>query len=176
MVTATLRPVANGEYQQCYQQEPSSGEHWDKVCDQTTATYVRSYRTGGTTLYETYKFNFPPGVYSQIKLTLYAKDLYGTYGHYSNIGGYVYKSGVGGHAESLEALYDTKWTYYTYTYNQNPITDTAWGMLSGDAVEFGFKGWQCCNNESILLAEVVLEVTYTPIAAGSGQIIGLSAW
>lgn len=173
MVTVNLYPVANGSYQQCYSQYPSSGYHWDKLStNDGLSSYVDSARYGGTTLYETYKFTFPAGIYSQVVLTFVAKYVYGTYGHYSNIGAHV-RSGGSGYSEPLEPLWDAGWTTYTYTYNQNPVTGLDWGVIDGNDVEFGFKGWQCCNNENILVTQLYLTVTYIPIGGGGAQIIGL---
>ena len=174
-MTVNIYPAANGSYQQCAQQYPASGSHYDKLStNDGYETYVKSSRVGGTTFYETYRFNFPAGIYSNITLKMWVCCESGSYGHYSKSGAFVY-SPAGSYASGLTALAcgPSNFALKSYSFSTNPITGAAWGVID-NTTEFGFKGWQCCNNESMLITQLYLTVTYEPLSSGGAQIIGLS--
>ena len=165
MATETLRPNDAGDLTQISNQYPDSGEHWDKVDEETpdTITYVKGESDG--TYYDLY--NLPAhsvgrGTINFIKVYSRAKadttpDQY-THRIHIKTGGTIY--------DGAQVLVTTSWVTYSDQWNTNPKTEVAWTWDDIDALQIGISLRYESSSPLVYpktsCTQVYVEVDYTP--------------
>ncbi|KKK71107.1 hypothetical protein LCGC14_2917280 [marine sediment metagenome] len=155
MSTETLRPNAVGDETSISDHSPSSGEHWDKVDEETTddlATYIIT--TSG--LYERDLFNLPAssgsGTINFIKIYLRCKGN-GAYFKLSLKSNSTVTDGT----EVL--LTSSPWKNSSEQWNTNPADAAAWEWADIDTLQIGVALNSAAS--TAICTQVYVEVDYT---------------
>ena len=172
MALLTLRPNGAGTYTSIASQYPATGNHWDKVDDETPddgATIVYTTFSG----YQTDCFVFP----NQSDIgPINSVSVYVVCDKESSGGGYlctpiifIAPSWYG----TDQTLADGGYSEYHQTWTTNPATSSSWEWSDLDSAEIGVR-LRGLGDYEVRCTQVYVVIDYTPYpSGGEGQIIGL---
>lgn len=172
MATETLRPNAAGDETSIGWQLPATGEHWEKVDEETpdeASTYVRNYLTS----YQRDLYNLPAssgsGTINFIKI--YFRCRQDTSGNFYAKPSLKSNSTV---TDGTEINLTTSWATYSEQWNTNPADGQAWEWADIDALQIGvsLKGNGSYN---AFCTQIYVEVDYTAVTEKSSSDTGSGA-
>ena len=152
----TLRPNAPGDVTTIPLETPSGVAHWELVDDVTPDeddTHIRCYNGAG---YDLYNLPAPSGSGTINFIKVYLRCRYASPGTNFcepkiKIGGIEYDAGE----QALTANY----AYYTYQWNQNPNSESAWTWDDIDSLQIGLRlRWSQPR-----CTQAYVEIDYTPV-------------
>lgn len=180
----TLRPNAAGTYTTWDSQYPASGSHWQK-CDDTgtgdgDTTYIYTQSGTGASLpsyrIDTYNLNDVVNITSGSTIhnvTVYfkGKSTSATYKGVCSVAMRIGGSNYFGGSNTLSTTY----SYYSYTWNSNPKTGSAWTISDLNSLQAGVYGRSGYQSRGfpfndyvyypIRVTQVYARVEYTPPSA-----------
>ena len=164
--TETLRPEAAGDETGIAVQEPTSGEHWDKVDEATSdddSTYIQSNSSSWQEdLYNTANSTVGSGTINYVKVYMVAKSL-NTPGQTS---AYVQIKTNGAEYDGTPEQVTTSYATYSYQWNTNPSTNTTWTWDEINALQIGAGLRRALasgppSGRYTLCTQVYAEISYT---------------
>jgi len=177
---AVLTPVADTEYFDpdaagdetlISEQYPASGEHWDKVSEESPdgdSTYVATTsNTWQEDLYhiEDHSTQTAGGIINYVKIYMVCRS---TTDNVTQSSAYIHiKTNGGEHNNSAQTL-TTSYVTYSYQWNKNPQTGEDWTWTEIDALQIG-AGIRTPNiNEHTRVTQVYAEVGFeAPLLSGN---------
>jgi hypothetical protein len=177
MATEILRPYAAGDETSISNQSPTSGEHWDKVDEETpdeNSTYVYPYSVPSgyqRDLYNLPASSIPDGatinfikIYFRVRVYLADKSAYAKPSLKSNS---TVTDGTEIHITS------NIWTTYSEQWNTNPADGEAWEKADIDALQIGIS----LKNDThrVFCTQVYVEVDYEAVTEKSSSDTGSGA-
>jgi hypothetical protein len=159
MATETLRPNAAGDETNIALQYPTSGEHWDKVDEETAdddSTYVRDYPVDYVRdLYNLPAHSVGSGTINSITIYFRIRAYSGTgYAKPSQKSGGTVTDGT---EQTCTTSYETK----SQTYTTNPATGAAYTWDEIDALQIGVCVKQTSSTSRTYCTQVYVEIDYT---------------
>ena len=168
----TLRPNEAGSNTNLDYQEPSSGEHWDKVDEESpddVTTYIGNVG-GSVGVYQldTYAIadhSIGSGTINSVRVYCYCTT--DTSGRHGKVAIRTHSTNYEDVAQVL-AYYPT-WGYISKQWTVNPNTGSAWTWAEVDALEAGLSIELRGN-----CTQVYVEVDYTAVVGWTGKIMGVT--
>ncbi|MFC1932543.1 hypothetical protein ACFLXU_02790 [Chloroflexota bacterium] len=172
--TETLRPNAAGDKTNIAFQEPTSGEHWDKV-DETVSdgdsTYVftdaSSYEED---LYNTADHSTGSGAINYVKVYMVCRSDQGA----TQTNAYVLIKTNGAEYTGDEETTTPSYATYSHQWDYNPQTSAYWTWDEIDALQIGVGLRMPKANKDTNFTQVYVEVSYTLPYASSGTITSVN--
>ncbi len=179
MATEVLRPNAVGDETNIESQYPTSGEHWDKV-DEETPDEATTRLYNSDCPYERDLYNLPAssgsGTINFIKIYIRCKRYKETDPESWAKPSLKSNSTV---TDGTEIDLTTTWTTYSEQWNTNPADGEAWEWADIDALQIGVS-LKSGSTDMAYCTQVYVEVDYTPVTpktssdAGSGADVYVS--
>lgn len=164
MATETLRPNAAGDETSINTQYPSSGEHWDKVDEETADNDTTKVYNWQVTSYQRDLYNLPAssgsGTINFIRIYFRVKN----YGNSNGCAKPSLKSDstVTDGTEVSPSPLNT-WITYSQQWNTNPADGQAWEWADIDALQIGVSlKAGGTSSDAAQCTQVYVEVDYTP--------------
>ena len=169
--TEILRPNAAGDEARIAIQFPVSGEHWDKVAEESSdgdSTYVAT----STTEWEEDLYNIADSTgsgtiyYVRVYMEVRSEDTPTQSSVYAHIktGGIEYNG--------TEEMVTTSYAVYSYQWDFNPQTLADWTWDEIDALQIGVGLRDAAKKDETLCTQVYAEVDYTTIQLSGDVPIG----
>ena len=165
MATITLRPSAAGDLTEVDNQFPNSGEHWDKVDEETAdddTTYIYS-STSTTVKHDLYNLpSAPVGMAEISDVTVWARCKKSTADFPLMNFTITLKTGTT-HAGSSAKILSDSWGNFSNSWATNPETGVAWTVADINALQIGvsLKGTTTAPTQYTLCTQVWVVITYT---------------
>ena len=135
--TETLRPNAAGDKTNIAGQEPTSGEHWDKVDEAVSdndTTYVQTNSSSWQEdLYNTANSTVGSGTINYVRVYMVARSLLTP----AQTSAYARIKTNGTEYNGGEEQVTTNYATYSYQWNTNPSTNTTWTWDEINALQIG---------------------------------------
>lgn len=151
--TSVLRPSGPGTYTEWTTVYPSTISHWDAVNDADADGDSSYVETATQNSRDTYTVNNLPGsgTVSRVKVYVMAKR---------SSSGAAFKIMVRTHGNdyfSGSFTPSTSYTYYSYTWDQNPYTNNEWTVDEVNSLEVGV---QCAGTRGVRVTQIYVEVEW----------------
>lgn len=157
----TLRPDGTGDQTELNGQEPTSGEHWDKVDEAVSdedSTYVYNFDSlWQEDLYTMDDHSTGLGVINYVRV--YARAQVSRQGGTSL---YIHIKTNGAEHDGPEEVVTENWATYSNQWDNNPETGNPWTWDEIDALQIGVGAQRPRNNHQTQITQVYAEVNYTP--------------
>ncbi len=158
--TETFRPNAAGDETLIVEQFPASGEHWDKVDDDPTsdgdATYVVTENyTWQEDLYSLPDHSAGSGTINYVKVYMVGRGE-----SVSQTTAYIHIKTNGVEYNGSENTMTTGYTTYSYQWNTNPQTASAWTWAEIDALQIGVGLRRPSPGKYTRCTQIYAEVSY----------------
>ena len=163
-VTETLifRPNATGDETLIDEQYPTSGEHWDKV-DEETADDDSTYVASNTPPWKEDLYHIPDHSTQTAGGSVNYVEAYMVCRATANItqpSAYVHIKTNGVEDSSSSENMTTSYATYSYQWDNNPQTDSPWVWSEIDALQIGVGLRQPVEGQSTRCTQVYTEVSY----------------
>ena len=172
MAIEILRPNAAGDETSITSHYPYSGEHWDKVDEETPdddSTYICTYSSSYQR--DLYNLPSPTGSGTINSITIYFR-IYAAAG--TGYGKPSQKSGATV-TDGDEQTQGNTWATKSQTYTTNPATGNPYTWDEIGALQVGVSLKQTSGGTATRCTQVYVEIDYTPVVAkprSHGCIIG----